>query len=95
MNTKTVIFFVGAVLILSVLGIIGLALTGHPIPDVLQNIAVGSLTGLVGLLVPNTLSARGEAGHGSVVHTGATAVLLLVAAVLAAMLQAFTTTRGR
>lgn len=51
MNIKTVIYFVGAVLVLSVLGIVLLALSAVPIPDVLQNIAVGSLTGLVGLLV--------------------------------------------
>lgn len=49
------ILFVGATLILSVLGIVLLAFGdfggGRPIPDVLQNIAIGSLTGLVGLLV--------------------------------------------
>lgn len=44
-------YFIGAVLILSVLGIITLASLDKSIPDVLQNIAVGSLTGLVGLLV--------------------------------------------
>ncbi len=49
---RLVLAFVGAALLIS-LGIIGfLAATSHPIPDVLQNIAVGSLTGLVGLLAP-------------------------------------------
>ncbi len=38
--------------LVAVLGIIALAWRGQPIPDVLQNVAVGSLTGLVGLLVP-------------------------------------------
>lgn len=45
------VYSIGLSLILSVLGIIGLAVTEHPIPDVLQNLAVGSLTGLAGLLV--------------------------------------------
>lgn len=46
-----VIAFVGATLLGSVVGVIALALNGQPVPDVLQNIAVGALTGLVGLLV--------------------------------------------
>lgn len=57
-STKVVIYFVGSVLILSVVGIVTLALYAKPIPDVLQNIAVGSLTGLVGLLVPSSLNDR-------------------------------------
>lgn len=54
-DLSQVIWLVGAVLVLSVAGIIALASglgQGRPIPDVLQNIAVGSLTALVGLLVP-------------------------------------------
>lgn len=47
---RLVILIVGAVLLLSVGGIIGLALEGKPIPDVLQNVAVGALAGLIGLL---------------------------------------------
>lgn len=52
------ILFVGCTLLLSVLGIVLLSFGdfggGRPIPDVLQNISIGSLTGLVGLLVnPN------------------------------------------
>lgn len=46
-----VIMLVGLTLLGSTAGIIVLASQGMPIPDVLQNIAVGSLTGLVGLLV--------------------------------------------
>lgn len=46
------VYFVGAVLLVSVVGIVAITLTtDKSIPDVLQNIAVGSLTGLVGLLV--------------------------------------------
>lgn len=52
MPLRLVIGFVGGVLLVSTGGIIVLAATGHTIPDVLQNIAVGALTGLVGLLVP-------------------------------------------
>ena len=55
-NMSMVVMFVGAVLLLGVAGIVALAWQGHPIPDVLQNVTVGALTGLVGLLVP----ARGQ-----------------------------------
>lgn len=48
---KHVTYLVGACLILCVVGIVLLAVNGSTIPDVLQNVAVGSLTGLVGLLV--------------------------------------------
>lgn len=49
---QVAVYFIGATLMVCVLGIIGITIfTDDPIPDVLQNIAVGSLTGLVGLLV--------------------------------------------
>lgn len=48
---RLVVGFVGLTLLVATGGIIALAATGHPAPDVLQNIAVGALTGLVGLLV--------------------------------------------
>lgn len=49
-----VICFVGTCLLASLVGIVVLAyaMPARTIPDVLQNVAVGSLTGLVGLLVP-------------------------------------------
>jgi len=49
---RLAVSLVGAALLLSVLGIVYLASTAQNVPDVLQNVAVGSLTGLVGLLVP-------------------------------------------
>lgn len=49
---KLVIGFVGLTLLVALGGIIVLAVTDHSTPDVLQNIAIGALTGLVGLLVP-------------------------------------------
>lgn len=55
-NLKLVILLIGGVLLAAVGGIIALAITGHPIPDVLQNIAVGALTGLGGILVPASVS---------------------------------------
>lgn len=55
-HTTTVIYVVGACLVLSVMGIVGLSAIGNTIPDVLQNVAVGSLTGLVGLLAPSRSS---------------------------------------
>lgn len=48
---SVVIYVIGLVLTLAVALIGLLAYNGQPIPDVLQNVAVGSLTGLVGLLV--------------------------------------------
>lgn len=57
--TRMVVALIGAVLLLSVVGIIVLATRGNPIPDVLQNVAVGSLTGLVGLLVPARSGPQG------------------------------------
>lgn len=49
--TALVICFVGLTLLGALVGIVVLASNGQPIPDVLQNVAVGALTGLVGLLV--------------------------------------------
>lgn len=48
-----VVGFVGLCLILCVVGIVLLSLANpqRTVPDVLQNVTVGSLTGLVGLLV--------------------------------------------
>jgi hypothetical protein len=52
-NLRLVVGFVGGVFLLSVVGIIALATMEKAIPDVLQNIAVGSMTLLGGLLVPS------------------------------------------
>ncbi len=55
MNLSAVVYIVGASLLLCVVGIVVLAATTvGPIPDVLQNIAIGSLAGLIGLLVPTS-----------------------------------------
>ena len=51
---KTAILFVGATLVICLVGIITLSFgagSGRPVPDILQNIASGALTGLIGLLV--------------------------------------------
>lgn len=61
MNTtpiRLVIAFVGCTLLAALVGIVILAGQGHTVPDVLQNVAVGALTGLVGLLVPAGRSNR-------------------------------------
>lgn len=50
---RMVIAIVGLVLIACVVIIGVLAVRALPVPDVLQNIAVGSLAGLIGLLVPS------------------------------------------
>ncbi len=46
-----VIVFLGVALLTCIGGIIGLTATDHPVPDVLQNLGVGVLGGLVGMLV--------------------------------------------
>ncbi len=51
-SVRIVVLLVGALALVALVGIIGLSALGNPIPDVLQNVAVGALTGLVGLLVP-------------------------------------------
>jgi hypothetical protein len=51
---------IGAVLLVAVVGIIVLAATDHPIPDVLQNVAVGALTAEGALLVPTRSAAGGQ-----------------------------------
>lgn len=50
MNMRLVIILLGTTLLVSVLAIAWLAHERAPIPDVLQNVAVGSLTGLAGVL---------------------------------------------
>lgn len=53
-SDKLIVYVIAAVALLALValcGIIALALRGQVIPDVLQNIAVGSLTGLTALLV--------------------------------------------
>lgn len=49
---RLVIAILGLVLVLAVVGIIYLTTQGTPVPDVLQNVAVGALTALAALLVP-------------------------------------------
>lgn len=58
---RNVVYIVGAALLTTIVGIIVLALFDpDPIPDVLQNLAIGSLTGLVGLLAPSPIRQRAE-----------------------------------
>lgn len=49
-----VVCVVGATLLGGLAGIVVLAVTSTPVPDVLQNVTIGSLTLLGGLLVPRT-----------------------------------------
>lgn len=57
---KYVVTALAATLLLALVGIIALAWIGNPIPDVLQNIAVGALTALAGVLVPSSLTQRAD-----------------------------------
>lgn len=45
-----VVMFLGGTLLASVVAIAGLAGTDHAVPGILENVAVGCLTGLAGLL---------------------------------------------
>ena len=54
---KWVIIFLGICLLVSLLGVITLAFNGKGIPDVLQNLAVGSLTALGALLAKTSGTA--------------------------------------
>lgn len=56
---RLVVGIVGTVLIVSVVFMGLLALRGMAIPDPLQNVAVGSLTGLLGILVTPARSSPG------------------------------------
>ncbi len=51
-SIRLVVGFVGVTLLAGLTGIVVLAANGQAVPDVLQNVTVGALTGLVGLLVP-------------------------------------------
>lgn len=53
----------GALALLSCAGVIGLAMYGRPIPDVLQNLAVGSMTA-VGALLARSGSGESRADDG-------------------------------
>lgn len=47
-----VVLIVGSTLVGGLAGIVALAVLHQPVPDVLQNVTIGSLTLLGGLLVP-------------------------------------------
>lgn len=62
-NMRLVILLLGSTLLVSVLAIAGLAALGAAIPDVLQNVAVGSLTGLAGVLARKDDTPTGAGMH--------------------------------
>lgn len=53
------LYLLGALALLSCAGVIALAALEHPIPDVLQNLAVGSMTAVGALLAR---SGSGDSG---------------------------------
>lgn len=57
---RMVVAILGGVLVCCVVGIIVLAARAQTVPDVLQNVAVGALTGLVGVLVPTRTNDRAD-----------------------------------
>lgn len=60
-DIRMVIAALTATLLVAVVGIIFLAAQSLPIPDVLQNIAVGSLTALAGVLTGRAIGSRPKA----------------------------------
>lgn len=52
-TTRIAVIVLGLVLLLTVIGVIALALNHQDVPDLLKTLAVGDLTGLLGLLVPS------------------------------------------
>lgn len=57
---RLVIALLGAALLACVVGIIALAVLEAPVPDVLQNIAVGTMTALGALLARPSLTSKDE-----------------------------------
>ena len=93
-----VIVVLGITLLTCVAGIIGLTMSGLTAPDILENVTVGALTGLAGLLArgpssdPQTVTVRQPAdqpvpvtdeGHADVLAVLAGVVLVLLCLVLA------------
>lgn len=73
-----VVSFIGVELLLTVLGIILLAVLGKPVPQVLGTVCVGAMTGLAGLLAPNTgLLAGGRSAHNAQMAGSAAAQAVL------------------
>lgn len=58
--TKLVVLIVGTALLAGLAGIIVLAAQDRTVPDVLQNVTIGSLTLLGGLLVPRDHDLRND-----------------------------------
>lgn len=84
-----VIVVLGATLLICVAGIIALTMQGLTAPDILENVTVGALTGLAGLLArgpssePQTVTVRQPADEPVPVEdAGASALELLVVLVL-------------
>lgn len=58
--TRLVVLIVGTALLAGLAGIIVLSARGTAVPDVLQNVTIGSLTLLGGLLVPRDSDRRND-----------------------------------
>jgi hypothetical protein len=66
---RPAVAFLGAALILAVVGITALAFAGKPIPDVLSSLALADLTGLAALLRPASAgSGPAERSGGAGAH---------------------------
>lgn len=60
---RVVLLIVGAALLLSVMGVIGLQWEGKPIPDVLEQVITASIVGLLALLVPTRSNDQTNVGR--------------------------------
>lgn len=70
LNLKYVLIILGAALLIGIGGIIALAATASSVPDVLQNVVVGCLTALAGLLVQDKPNSVVQSGGPTIVDAG-------------------------
>ena len=72
-----VVMFIGLELLLTVVGIVALALLGRDVPEVLGTVCVGAMTGMTGLLAPNHGLAGGRSAHSAQMAGSAAAAAVL------------------
>lgn len=85
---RLVVALVGGTLVLCVAGIVGLVAFDKTVPDILENVTVGALTGLVGLLATARDDAPSEQGAADPVFAAAVAAATLVVAFALVVLAA-------
>jgi len=85
---RLVVALVGGTLVLCVAGIIALTGFERTVPDILENVTVGALTGLVGLLATARDDAPTEQGAADPVFAAVVAAVTLLVALALVVLAA-------